>query len=501
MKASINRKWWVLGALSFGLLAVGLDMTVLNVALPTLATELHASMSELQWFANSYNLVLAAALLPAGMLGDRFGRKKLLLIALILFGVASIGCAYSNTPEMLIGMRAILGLGAAFLIPLSMSVLPVLFSESERTKAMMIWATANMLGIPLGPIVGGWLLNHYQWGSVFLINIPFVIVAILAVTFIMPESRSTSKPKLDILGVATSSIGLVCITYGVIRAGEKGWSNTEVILSLIIGVLVLLGFILWQQKSKNSLIDLSLFRSASFTWGAILATIISFALFGLLFGMPQYFQAVGGADTFGTGIRLLPMIGGLIVGAKLADKFATRLGAKMLVSIGFIFLATGLVIGATTNVQTHYGFAAFWISISGIGLGFALPLVMDSAMGELSAERSGVGSALIMAMRQVGGSIGVALLGTALNSNYRDHLNLSGLPASMTDTVKQSASAGVEIAHQLKSTILLDSVQSAFVYGMNSMLWLCGGLAILGIMLTWIFLPQKMTVVEEKNVS
>lgn len=162
-----TRRWWVLGALSFALLAVGLDMTVLNIALPTLATELDATTSELQWFANSYNLVLAALLLPAGMLGDRYGRKKMLLMALVLFGLASLGCAYSDSPEMLIGMRALLGLGAAFLMPLSMSILPVLFSGEERTKAMMIWATANMMGIPLGPIVGGWLLKHYEWGSVF----------------------------------------------------------------------------------------------------------------------------------------------------------------------------------------------------------------------------------------------------------------------------------------------------------------------------------------------
>lgn len=290
MRISKNRKWWVLGSLSFALVAVGLDLTVLNVALPTLARELHASTSDLQWFADAYNLVLAAALLPAGMLGDRFGRKKMILMALILFGAASLGCASADSSEMLIGMRAVLGLGAAFLIPLSMSVLPVLFSEEERTRAMMIWATANMISIPLGPIVGGWLLEHYHWSSIFLLNIPFVVIAVFAVLLLMPESRSADSPRLDWLGVVTSSLGLVGITYGVIRAGEKGWSNTEALLLLTAGVIVLAGFVLWQRKTKHPLIDLSLFRTAGFTWGSALATLVSFALFGLLFALPLYFR-------------------------------------------------------------------------------------------------------------------------------------------------------------------------------------------------------------------
>ncbi|MGE8205633.1 DHA2 family efflux MFS transporter permease subunit [Heyndrickxia sp. NPDC080065] len=501
MKNMKTRRWWVLGALSFGLIAVGLDMTVLNVALPTLATELHASMSELQWFVNAYSLVLAAILLPAGMLGDRFGRKKWLLMALILFGAASIGCAFSKSPEMLIGMRALLGLGAAFLIPLSISVLPVLFSENERTKAMMIWATANMLGIPLGPIVGGWLLKNYHWGSVFLLNIPFVVVALIAVTLLMPESKSAIKQKLDLFGVVTSSIGLVVFTYGITKAGEKGWDNIEVLTTLIGGIVVLIGFILWQQKSKNPLIDLSLFRAPSFTWGSLLATLVSFAIFGLLFGMPQYFQVVAGADSFGTGVRLLPMIAGLIVGAKAADKFAARINVKNIVATGFVLIAIGLAMGATTEITSHYSFVAFWMTIFGFGLGLALPMLMDLAIGELSVERSGVGSALIMALRQVGGAIGVALLGTVLNSSYRGHINVTHLPAEVTVIVKQSASAGVAIANKLHSVNLLDSVRSSFVHGMDIMLLLCSGFAVMGFVLTLIYLPNKETSIVEKKVS
>lgn len=494
-----TRRWWVLGALSFALLAVGFDMTVLNIALPTLATELDANTSELQWFANSYNLVLAALLLPAGMLGDRYGRKKMLLMALVLFGLASLGCAYSDSPEMLIGMRAVLGLGAAFLMPLSMSILPVLFSGEERTKAMMIWATANMMGIPLGPIVGGWLLKHYEWGSVFLLNLPFVVTGLLAIAILMPESRSQRASKIDYFGVAASSLGLVAVTYGVIRAGDKGWSTGSVLISIAAGVILLAVFVYWQRKTKHPLIDLLLFRSPSFTWGAILATLVSFAMFGILFTIPLFFQAVKGIDTLGTGLRLLPLIAGLIVGAKVSGNLVKKAGTKNNVAFGFFFLAAGLAAGALTKTGSTFSFSAFWITITGIGLGLALPTAMDSALGVLSAERSGVGSALIMAMRQVGGAFGVAVLGTILNSSYRNGLELTGLPAKAAHAAEQSVSAGVAVAMQLKSGTLLTNVRGAFVEGMDTMLIACAGIAIIGIAATLVFLPRKGSQSEEKS--
>ncbi|WP_438447808.1 MFS transporter [Gorillibacterium sp. sgz5001074] len=497
MIRSENRKWWVLFSLTFGLLAVGLDMTVLNVALPTLATDLSASIGQLQWIVDSYNLVLAAMLLPAGMLGDRFGRKKFLLSALVLFGAASAACAYSGIPAMLTGMRALLGLGAAFLIPLSMSVLPVLFTGAERTKAMMIWATANMLGIPLGPILGGWLLKHYSWGSVFLINLPLVAVALIAVGLLMPDSRSARQQRLDLPGVAASSIGLVGVTYGVIRAGEQGWGNAGALASLAAGLLMLTGFVLWQRKSRHPLIDLSLFRSASFTWGTLLATSVSFALFGLLFAMPQYFQAVNGADSLGTGIRLLPLIGGLLVGAKSAQSLLPKLGAKYVAALGCGFMTAGLAAGTFTSLGSGYGFAAFWITVTGLGLGLVLPTAMDSALGELSAERSGIGSALIMALRQVGGTIGVALLGAALNAAYRSGLVLDGLPPQAAAAARIGVSAGAAAARRLGSPQLLGAVQDAFVSGMGRMLWICGGIAAVSTVLALIFLPRH-TVQPEK---
>jgi DHA2 family multidrug resistance protein-like MFS transporter len=501
MTASEPRRWWALGALALSVLVVGLDLTVLNLALPTLATALHASTAQLQWIVDAYSLVLAALLLPAGLLGDRLGRKKLLLAALAVFGAASLACAYASSANLLITARAVLGLGAACIIPLSLSVLPVLFSEEERPRAITITVGATFVAFPIGPILGGWLLTHYWWGSVFLINVPVIALALLAVTVLMPESRSAQRPRLDLVGIVVSSLGLAALTYGAIDAGQHGWGDVGALAAMLAGAGVLAGFVGWERRvahrpAGQPLVDLTLFRSASFTWGTILATMVSFAMFGLLFAVPQYFQAVRGTDAMGAGLRLLPLIGGLMVGAVVADRLARLAGAKATVALGFAVMAAGLAAGATTSLHTSNQFTLAWVAVLGAGLGLAMPTAMDAALGALSKERSGAGSALIMAVRQVGATIGVAVLGSVLNAGYHARLDVTSLPAQVADAVRDSAAAGVAVAHQLGSAALLDSVRAAFVHGMDTLLWTCGGLAVAGVMLALAFLPRRAATVE-----
>jgi MFS transporter, DHA2 family, multidrug resistance protein len=496
MRTSEGRRWWALGALSLSVLVVGLDLTVLNLALPTVATDLHASTAQLQWIVDAYSLVLAALLLPAGLLGDRFGRKRLLLGALLLFGAASLACAYASSAGALIAARAVLGLGAAFIIPLSLSVLPVLFSEEERQRAITVTVGATFVAYPIGPVLGGWLLTHYWWGSVFLINGPVIALALLAVAVLLPESRGLRRRRLDLAGIAISSAGLASLTYGAIEAGQRGWGDGVALAAIAAGALVLAGFVAWERRvarrpDGQPLVDLTLFGSARFTWGTVLATVVTFALFGLLFAVPQYFQAVRGTDAMGAGLRLLPLIGGLMVGATGGDRLAGRIGAKATAALGFAVMAAGLGIGATTAQGTGDGRTLAWVAVLGAGLGLAMPTAMDAALSALSKERSGAGSALIMAVRQVGATVGVAVLGSILNAGYHARLDLTGLPPRAAGAVRDSVVAGVAVARQLGSAALLGSVRAAFLHGMDLLLWACAGLAVVGVMLALAFLPGR----------
>ena len=502
------RKWWALVAIAASVLVVGLDLTVLNLALPTIATDLHASTSDLQWISDAYSLVLAAAMLPAGMLGDRLGRKKVLIVALILFGVSSAACAYAGGVGELIAARAVLGIGAAAIFPLSLSVIPVLFAPEERQKAIALMASATFISFPIGPIVGGYLLDHFWWGSVFLINVPVVVLALIAVAVLLPESRSEQRLRLDAGGVLLSSAGLAGLTYGFIEAGQKGWTDTAALTTIAAGVVLLAVFVAWERwltrraGSVRPLIELGLFRSAQFTWGTTLATLVSFAMFGIFFAMPQYFQEVQGANAMGSGLRLLPLIGGLVVGMIGSTRLATPrrvsgelraplASVKGLVTVGFTIMTAALALGATTKTGSGTGFAAAWLAAFGVGLGLAMPQTMNAALSALSAERSGSGSALISALRQVGATIGVAVLGTVLATVYRAHVGVQGLPAAAAATAKSSVVAGVGVAHALGSAFLLHSARTAFVQSMDTMLWVCCGITVVSAVLALIFLPRR----------
>jgi DHA2 family multidrug resistance protein-like MFS transporter len=489
--ATSKIRWWALGALALCTLAIGLDSTVLSVALPTLAGDLSATTGDLQWITTSYLLVLAAALLPAGMLGDRFGRKRMLLGALVVFGVASVACAYATSTGQLVAARAALGLGAAVVMPLTSAVLTVLFAPAERARALTIWVTASALGIPLGPLVGGWLLDNFWWGSVFLINVPMVLAGLIAVALWVPESHGDRARRFDPAGIVLSTAGLVALTYGVIEAGERGWSDPRALPTALGGVAVLALFLAWQRRARAPLVDLALFGSRAFTWGAVLSTVASFGMFGMLFALPQFFQAVGGNDALGTGLRLLPVIGGLLAGARVAGRLEPRLGAKAVVTAGLVLMAAGLFAGAATGPDTGYGYVAAWVSVAGVGLGLTMPPAMNAALGALSAERSGVGSGLIQAMRQVGSAIGVTVLGAVLNDAYRDRVDVTGLAATAADTVRDSATSGAAVAGGLADPVLLDSVHTAFTAGMDRALLVAAGVALAGAVLSVLFLPSR----------
>ncbi|WP_427893619.1 DHA2 family efflux MFS transporter permease subunit [Kribbella sp. GL6] len=486
------RRFGVLIALCLAVLVLGLDTTVLNVALPTLAKDLDASTGQLQWMANSYNLVLAALLLPAGLLGDRYGRRRIIAIALTLFGLASLACALAGSAGQLIAARAFLGIGAAMIVPVALSLITVLFrTEQERKKAIGFFVVANSIGMPLGPIVGGLLLDHAGWQWIFGMNVPIAFLAALAVTLLVPETRSSRRPAIDWLGIVLSSAGLATLVYGVTRAGEASWSDAVTIVFLAAAVVLIAGFLVWQRRNSEPLIELRLFRERVFTGGAVLLTVSVFAIFGLLFTMPQYFQGINGTDALHTGLKLLPFIGGMTVGAKLAEPVESRIGTRLVVLTGFVVMAAGFVLGAFTDLGTGYGYTAIWFVVVGFGLGCSMPQAMNAALGVLDPERAGTGSALLQAFRQVGGTVGVAVLGTVLNSVYRHNVDITGLPAQVADAAQRSLAGGLAVAARTGSAGLASSVRDAFLTSLNTTMWVSGGIAVAGAVLAAVLMPKR----------
>jgi MFS transporter, DHA2 family, multidrug resistance protein len=326
--------------------------------------------------------------------------------------------------------------------------------------------------------------------------VPVVVVSLVAVIALVPESRAAERPGLDLVGVAASAAGLVAVTYGLIQAGQDGWSDAGALALMIAGVALLVGFFRWERRltrlpGGQPLIDLSLFGSASFTWGVILAVVPILAMLGILFTMPQYFQGVLGANAMGSGLRLLPLVGGLVAGAVPAASVVRLVGAKVAVTAGFVLLAAGLFTGAMTSAGSSGLFVAAWMAVAGLGTGIAMATAMSAALVELSADKSGVGAAVLQAVNKIGGPFGIAVLGSVLSAGYLARLHLSGLPAAAAATVRQSVFGGVAVASNIHSAALLTSVRTAFVHGMDLALAVSAGIAVVGVVLTVVFLPAS----------
>jgi MFS transporter, DHA2 family, multidrug resistance protein len=470
MSDGTSARWWALGATSLSLLVVGLDMTVLNVALPDIATDLGASTSQLQWFADAYLLVLAAVMLPAGMLGDRLGRKGLTVAALLVFGAGSLWCAYAGSPASLIAARSMLGLGAAALIPLAMSAVVVLFEPEERPKAVLVLSLSTMVGLPLGPIVGGALLQSFWWGSVFVINVPVIAVALVAVVRFLPSGGVEQQSRgFDGLGVVLAATGLVALTYGVIEGPNRGWTDPVILACLVGGLLVLAVFLAWERRLTGAIpvFDYGVWAHPAFRWGSITAAVASMSLFGVFFTMPQYFRLVQGADALGTGLRTLPMVTGMLVAMQLSNRLGSRVPARVLAPAGSLLVAVGMTIGATTGLGDGFGRAAVWTAVVGLGFGAALFAAQTAALVSLPRDRAGIGSALVQTLRQVGSVLGIAVLGAALNAHY--------------------SGAGDTPAH--------------FVDGMDLALWVSAGVAVVAAVLAAAKLPRGTHEAESERVD
>ncbi|MCH0563635.1 MULTISPECIES: MFS transporter [unclassified Streptomyces] len=483
------RRWWALGALVASMLTLGFDMTILNVALPTMASELGATTGRQQWLVDAYVVVFAALMLPAGLLGDRFGRRRMLITGLGVFLLGSLVGALVPDVDWVIAARAFMGIGGALVTPLALSVLPSLFGPDERTKAVGIISAASALGMPLGPIIGGWLLNHFWWGSVFLVNVPMAALGIAACVLLLPETSDPSSPTVDTLSTALTATGLGALVYAIIEAPGRGWTD-PLVLSLSGAATVLITvLVVRERKAERPMLDMALLAHRGFLFNTLAATLVMFVLAGLLFVLPPYLQAVLGNDALGTGVRLLPLMGGLVVAARGAQPVVARFGPRAVVSAGLVVLAFAALLGSRTTVDSGYGFTALWLSITGFGFGFSVVPAMDGALGALPRDRAGSGSGLLMTLRQVGAAIGIALLGSLLAGAFHDRLDLTGLPAKAADAAGDSVVAAHIVAGQTHSAHLAASADGAYVHGMSVVLLVCGIAALVAALLAGALLP------------
>ncbi len=506
----MERKWWALAGVAVAVFAVGLDGTVLAVALPTLAPKLRASATDLVWFSSAYLLTWAAAMLPLGSLGDRYGRRRVMIASLAAFGAASAWAAWSGSAAMFIAARAVGGIAGAGIVVMAMSAVTVMFAEEERSRAVGVWAGVNFLALPTGPILGGWLLARFWWGWVFLINVPVVVIALVAVVMLVPESRGSHRGRLDLAGMALFSGGLAGLVYGFAEAGTRGWGSTVVIAALLAGTLLLIVFALWQRRltrgvpavpvstrAPEPLVDVGLFRIPEYVWGTILAFLCSLVMIGVVFTLPQYFQAVLGVDSIGSGLRLLPLLGGLAVGAIGAEPLTKAIGAKVVLVGGFAVLGAGLILGSTTSTGSGFGFVSAWTSIAGAGLGTVLATATAAALGRIPVARAGVASALIQALQDAGSPFGAAILGTAALASYRANLDItpaiSGLTPTQAGVARGGVFDGTALAQRLHSPALLADIRSAFVDGIDTALLVCGGIAFSGALLALALFPRRAT--------
>ncbi|RII13461.1 Antiseptic resistance protein [Streptomyces sp. YIM 130001] len=496
---AIKNRWFALVGLTLSVLVIGFDLTILNVALPTMASDIGADTGQLQWIVDSYAVVYAAAMLPAGLLGDRFGRRKLLVAGLVIFLGGSILGSLVSSPEPVIVARTIMGFGAALIMPLTLSVIPTLFKGKEQTKAIAIITVGLSVGLPLGPLVGGWLLNHFWWGSVFVVNIPLIILGIIACIALVPETRDPSSPRIDPISTALGILGLGVFIYGVIEAPTEGITDPVIAGCLVVGAAMLVGLVRRERRQSRPMVDVPLLRNPAVRWNTIVSTLGMFVFTGLMFVLPQYLQAVQGNDAFGTGLRLMPLMAGLIVVARAVPPLTARFGTRPLVIAGLLLMGGSMLLGTATDADSGYGFAALWMTFTGLGAGFVMVPALDSALAALPRGKEGTGSGLMSTLRQVGGAVGIAVLGAILNAAFTDRLDTGGLPAKAADAAGESIVAAQAVAEKLGIGQLAKSAETAFVDGMGVVLIVCACAALITAALSFFFLPDDRRNKEEAD--
>lgn len=487
--------------LVFSLLVVVLDNTILNVALKTIADPvegLGATQSELEWAINSYTLVFAGLLFTFGVIGDRTGRKRMLIIGMALFGLASLASAYAQSPLQLILTRAFMGVGAAAIMPATLAIISTVFPPRERGKAIGVWAAGVGVAIAVGPITGGLLLEHFWWGSVFLINVPVVLVSTVLITLVVPESRDPKPGRLDPVGVAMSIVGLIALTYGIIRGGELGTvAEAEVLIPAILGLAVLAAFVWYERRIDHPAFDVTYFRNPRFSTAVAMVGIVFFGMMGGMFYLVFYLQIVRGYSPLQAGALMMAAAVAQLIFAPMSQRVVARFGGKASATVSMVILALTSASFALVDKTTPIPLLEVIFFVQGAAMATIMPPATTAIMESLPREKAGVGSAMSNTVRQVGAALGVAVLGSVLSAAYRDGiaptLAASPLPEALRHAAGESLATTVGIAQELgpRGAALIGPAETAFLDGMHLTALVSAALTLLGALAVVRWLPGR----------
>ncbi len=496
-----QRRWLILLVLCFSLLVIVLDNTILNVAIPTLSRELDPTNSQLQWMVDSYTLVFAGLLLTAGSLGDRFGRRGALQIGLVIFGLGSLFSALASTADQLIATRAFMGIGGALIMPATLSIITNVFPAKERGRAIGAWAGTAGIAVALGPLTGGFLLEHFYWGSVFLVNLPIVAIGLVAGIFLIPTSRDPAAPRLDPFGALLSIVGLTVLVYAIIEAPQDGWTDPLILGSFAVAAVLIGAFLWWERTTDHPMLDVRFFKNPRFSAASLGISTAFFALFGATFLLTQYMQFVLGYTPLEAGVRLLPFAVVILVVSPLSARIVEKLGTKLTVATGLALVGTALVLMAQLQTGSSYGDLVWRMVLWAFGQALVMAPATESIMGSLPLAKAGVGSAVNDTTRQVGGALGVAIVGSVMSSTYGSKIVdfFAGTPSAGSaaeQTAKDSLGGALAVAAKAPGALgqtLSTVAKSAFVDGMHVGFLVAAGVAIFGAIVAGVWLPARAT--------
>src|SRR4051812_26337105 len=479
-----NRRWWTLGAMCFALFMVMLDNTVVNVALPAIQKDLHSSISGLEWTVNAYTLSFAVLLVTGGRLGDIFGRRRMFLLGVLMFGASSGFIGLSQSEAWLVAGRAAQGFGAAFMMPATLSIITNAFPAHERGKAIGTWAGVSALALAIGPVVGGFLVENVSWQSIFFLNLPVAALAVVVTLFATKESRDeTAAQSIDVPGVAAITIGLTALVLALVQANSWGWSSARILGLLAVAVVGLVAFAVIETRSANPMVDFKFFRSRSFLGANIVAFIVSFAMLAMFFFLALYMQNVRGYSPLQAGVRFLPSTVVIIFAGPIAGRLSDRIGPRPLMTLGLALVAGSLFWQGHLEVDTSYGFLVGAFVLMGFGMGLVMSPMSTAAMNAVAPEKAGVASGILSMSRMVGGTFGIAVMGALIATLGRSKLDdlLPSLPAARRADLAESLGAGGARVGGAVGR----AVQEAYVSALNSGLRLGAAVALFGALVAW----------------